>query len=104
MRLQGAYPVLQLLHDVPQADEVILGLGQLALRFGFAVAELGDTGGFLEDLPPLGAFGAHDLRYFPLLDDRIAIPSQAGIHKGLVDILEPDGVIVDAVFAFSAAV
>ena len=104
LRLQGAYPVLQLLHDIPQSDEVILGLGQLALRFGFAVAELGDAGGFLEDLPPLGAFGAHDLRNFPLLDDRIAIPSQAGIHKGLVDILEPDGVIVDAVFAFSAAV
>ena len=102
--LQGAYPVLQLLHDIPQAHQVILSLLQLALRFGLAVAEPGDSSGFLENFPPLGAFRAHDLRDLALLNDRIAIPSKACIHKHLVDIPQAHRVIIDAVFAFSTAV
>ena len=104
MRLQRADAVLQLPHDIPQADQVFFRLHKLALRFGFAVAETGDPGSLLEDFPALGAFNADDLGDLALLDDRIAVAAQTGIHKGLVNILEPDQIVIDAVFAFSAAV
>ena len=104
LRLQRAYTVLQFAHDIAQPHQIILCLLQLSFRLGLAVAKLGNSRGFLKDFPPLGAFRTYDLRNLSLLNNRIAVPSQTGIHKGLVDIPQAHRIIIDTIFAFTASV
>ena len=47
---EGFDATFKLGDDIAQSKEVILGMGKLALGFGFAVAIAGNTRGFLEDL------------------------------------------------------
>ena len=68
------------------------------------MAELGDAGGFLEDLPALAALGGQNLVDLALADDGVALSAHAGIHEQLGHILEADGLAVDIVFALAAAV
>ena len=85
---QRFHPSLQFREDVPEPEHVLLGGIQTALSFAPAVAVFGDARCLLEDLPALGTAAGDDLRDASLSDDRIAVPSQAGIHEQLIDILE----------------
>ena len=78
---------LQLGNFIVDADQIVLGALQLALRLLLTVAELGDTGGFFKDLTALAALGRKDLVDLALTDDGITLPAQAGVHKQLRDIL-----------------
>ena len=75
-----------------------------ALGFTPAVAVLGDARRLLEDLPALGTAAGDDLRDASLSDDRIAVPSQAGIHEQLIDILETHRSAAQTVLALTRTV
>ena len=95
---------LQLVDLVPDAHQVLLGALQSALGLLLPVAEAGDAGGLLKDLPAVGALHREDLIYLALADDGIALPAQAGIHKKLVHVLEAHRAAVDVVLALPRAV
>ena len=101
---QGLHLELQLGDLVVDADQILLRPLQLPLRLLLPVAELGDAGGLLEDLPPLPALGGEDLIDLALADDGVALPAHAGVQEQLRQVLQPDGLAVDVVFAFAAAV
>ena len=77
---------------------------ELALGFLLAVAVFGNAGGLLKNFPAVVAFQGENLVNAPLADVGIALPPQAGVHKQLVDVLEPGGLFVDIVFAITAAI
>ena len=87
LEAQGLHPALQLREDVPQAHQVLLSLVQVALRLLFAVAVAGDARRLLKNLPAVLGTGGHNAVYLALADNGIAVPSQARVHKELVDIL-----------------
>ena len=68
------------------------------------MAEAGDTGGLLKDLPAVGALDGQNLVNAALPDDGVALPAQAGVHEQLVHVLQADGTAVDVVLALPRAV
>ncbi len=68
------------------------------------MAEFGNAGSLLKDLPPLAAFGREDLVDLSLADDGVALLAHAGIQEQFRHVLQPDGLAVDVVFALPAAV
>ena len=102
--LEGAHLQLQLLDLVAQAQQIFLGLFQLALRFLLAVAEARDARRLLEDFAPVGALGGYDLGDSALADNGIAVPAEAGVHQQGVEILEAHALAVYIIFALPAAV
>ena len=101
---QGAHPAFQLVQNVVQALQVVLGAGQAALGLVLAVTVAGDAAGLLKNLPALGAFGAHDLGDTALPDDGVAVPAKAGVQEKLVDVLQAHVLAVDGILALAAAV
>ena len=101
---QGLHLELQLRDLVVDPHQVLLGALQLPLGVLFPVAELGDAGGLLEDLPPVAAAGGENLVNPALADDGVALLAHAGVHEELRHVLEPDGLAVDVVLALAAAV
>ena len=95
---------LQLFNFVVNAEKILLCLFQLPLRLFLPVTETGDAGGFLKDLPPVGALVRNDLGDAALADDGISIPAQAGVHEQIIDVLQPHLLPVDIVLALAAAV
>ena len=102
--LQRANLIFQLGDDIPDAHQIFLAGVELALTLLLAVAELGDTGGLFEYLAPVGTLDRQNLVDAALSDDRIAVPSQAGVHEQLMDVLQSDGLAVQEEIALSAAV
>ena len=89
---------------VVDAHQILFRTLQLPLRLLLAVAELGDAGGLLEDLAALAALGGEDLIDAALTDDGIALTAHAGIHEQLRHVTQADGLAVDVIFTFTAAV
>ena len=104
LHLQRFQLEFQLGHLVADAKQVVLGGGQLPLGFLLAVAVLGDTGGFLENLPAVAAFQGENFVNAALTDVGVALPAQARVHKQLVNIPEPGGLLINIVFAVAGAV
>ena len=104
LHLQGLQLQLQLRYLVPNTQEIVLSLGELALGLFLAVAVFGNTGGLFEDFPAVVAFQGQDFIDTSLTDIGITLPAQAGVHKQLVDVFEPGGLLVDIVFSVPAAV
>ena len=101
---EGLHLQLQLGDLVPDAQQVVGRLLQLALGLLLPVTEPGDARRLLKDRPALLSPGGENLVDFALADDGIALPAQAGVHKQLVDVPEPAGLAVDIVFALAGAV
>ena len=101
---QGLHLELQLVDLVVDAHQVFLRALQLALCLLLAVAEAGDAGGLLKNLPAVGALGGQYLVDAALADDGVALPAKAGVHEQLVDVLEAAGAAVDVVFTLAGAV
>ena len=95
---------LQFRDLITDTQEVILGLHQFPLGFLLAVAVFGDTGGLLKNFPAVVAFEGENLVNAPLADVGVALPPQAGVHKQLVDVLEPGRLLVDIIFTITAAI
>ena len=68
------------------------------------MAELGDTGGLLENLPALAALGGQNLVDLALADDGVALLAHTGIHEQLRHIFQADRLTIDVIFALTAAV
>ena len=102
--LQRADLQLQLVDLVIDAQQVFLGLLELALGLLLPVAEAGDAGGLLKDLAPVGRLVGDDLGDAALPDDRVAVAAEAGVHQKAVDVLEAHVLAVDRILALAAAV
>ena len=94
----------KLLYLVIDAQEVFLGLGELALRFLLAVAVARYARRLLEYLAPVGALGGDDVGDPALTDNGIAVAPKPRVHEEAVDILEADGLLVDVILAVAATV
>ena len=55
---------------------------------------MGDAGGLLKDLPPLGALGGEDRVDLSLADEGVALLPQTGVHEALVHVPQADGLAV----------
>ena len=101
---QGRDLELQLADFIIDAHQVLLRALETTLRLLLAVAVLGDPCRLLEDLPPVRTAGGQDLVDAALADDGVSLPAQTRVHKQLVDIPQPHGLLINIVFALPAAV
>ena len=83
---QGLHLKFQLADLVVDAHQILLRALELPLRLLFAVAVLGDARRLFKDLTSVRALHRQNLVNFALSDDGIAFPTQAGVHKQLIDI------------------
>ncbi len=104
MTLERATLLLDLEHDVVHAGEVLLGSFELQLGGAAPGLVLRDAGGLFDQLPSIGWTRAQDLADLALLDDRIGLHTEAGIHEQVLHVPQPDGFAVDQVFAFPRSV
>ena len=104
LALQRAALLLHLEHDVVDAREVLLGGIELQLGGPAARLVLGDPGGFLDQLPAVGGTRAEDQPDLALLDDRVGLRAEAGVHQELVDVLQPADLAVDQVLALARSI
>ena len=100
---QRAHLHLQFADDVVHPQEVLLFLFQLMGRFIFSGFIFYDAGRFFKNTAAVIALCAQNLIDTPLADDGISFPAHARIHEQLLNILQPAGSAVDAVFALPGA-
>ena len=104
LALQRAALLFDLEHDVVDAGQVLLRRFELELRGAAAALVFRDAGGFLDQLPPIGGPGAENLANLALLDDRIALDANAGVHQQVLHVLQAAGLSVDQVLALARSV
>jgi hypothetical protein len=97
--LQRAALLLDLEDDVVDAGEVLLRgfeleLGRPAPRLVFR-----DPRRLLNQLPAIGRPRTEDHPDLALLDDRVGLGAQAGVHQQFVHVTEPAGLAVDEILA-----
>lgn len=85
------------------AEQIALGVVELALRLALARLVLDDAGRFLENAAAVLRARAQNLLDPTLADDGVRLLADAGIHEQLGDVLEPARLAVDHVFAVAAA-
>ena len=96
--------IFQLGIHVPDAHQIVLGGFQPPGGLLLAIAELGHARRFLKDFAAILALERQNLVNASLSDDGVAVPSQTGIHKQLVDILEAAGLFIQCIFTLARAV
>jgi len=104
LALQRAALFLHLEDDVVDAREVLLGRIELQLGGPAARLVLGDARRLLDQLPAVGWARAEDQPDLSLLDDRVGLGPEAGVHQELVDILQPADLAVDQVLALPRSI
>ena len=90
---------LQLLQNVPQAHQILLGSRQTALRLVFMIAVFGNARRLFKNLSPLLRLGGNDVLDPALSDDGIAVSAETGVHEQHLNVLEAHRCVVDEVFA-----
>ena len=102
--LQRVPLLFELVDDVVDADEILLG--RVELQFGGPPARLvlRHPRRFLDELPPIGRFGAQDLADLALLDDGVALDAHPGVHQEVLHVAQAAHVAVDQVFALARPV
>ena len=90
--------------DVVDTGQVVLGRLQLELGGPPPCLVLGDSGGFLNQLPPVGGTRAQDEANLSLLDNRVGLGPQAGVHEQIVNVAEAACLAVDQVLALARPV
>ena len=98
---QGLHLQLQFIDLIIDPHQVLLGALQLALRHFLSVTEFGDSRRLFKHLSPVRALHREDLVDFPLADDGVPLPAQAGVHKQLVDVPQTAGATIDVVLTLS---
>jgi hypothetical protein len=89
--------------QVGDAQEVLLGLFQLAKGFLLLGLEAGDAGGFLEHQTAVLGLAAEDLGDVALGHDRVTRLAHARPGEQLLDVLQPAGRLVQEVLAAAVA-
>src|SRR5262245_8951092 len=100
LTLQRATLLLSFDDDVRTAGEGLLC--GLQLQSGGTAARLvrRDAGGFFDQLTAIGRPRAENHPDLALLDNRVGLGAEAGVHQQLVDIAQPADFAVNQVFAF----
>ena len=104
LALQRAALLFDLEHDVVDAGQVLLRRFELELGGAAAALVFRDAGGFLDQLPSIGGPGAQNLANLALLDDRITLDANAGVHQQVLHVLQAAGLSVDQVLALARSV
>ena len=102
--LQRGALALELVDEIVDAGEVLLRRFELELGLAAARLELGDAGGFLDQLAAIGRLRAEDLADLALLDDGVALHADADVHQDVLHVAQADGVAVDQVLALAGAI
>ena len=96
--------LLDLEDDVVETREVLLRGVELELGGAAPRLVLGDTRSLFDQLAPIGRPRAQDHADLALLDDRVGLGTEAGVHQQLVDVAQPAMGAVDEVLALARAV
>jgi hypothetical protein len=87
--------------DVVDASEILLGGLELQFRGAPARLVFRDAGRLFDQLPPIGRSRAQDHADLALLDDRVGLGPEPGVHQELVDVPQPADLPVDQILAFT---
>jgi hypothetical protein len=104
LSLQRVALLLDLEDDVVDPRQVLLR--RLELQLGGAPARLvlRHPRGFFDQHPPFGRPRRQDLADLPLLDDRVRLDAEAGVHEQIVDVTQAADLSVDQVFALARSI
>jgi len=87
LALERADLALDFPDEVGDAQQILLGIFELAQGLLLLRLVLGDPGGLLEDHPAVLRLARQDLGNVALRHDAVAGPAHAGAHEQLLDIL-----------------
>ncbi len=104
LALEALELLLDLVDDVVDAEEVLLRRLELELGLPAAGLVLRDAGRLLDDRAAVGGLGGEDLADLALLDDRVGLRAEAGVHEQLVDVAQATDLAVHEVLALAVAV
>ena len=104
LTLETGHLAFDLKDNIVDPQEVLIGGGDLAQGFFFAIFIPCHTSGFLYEESPLFRAGIGDGADIPLLDDRVGLGAHAASHEHIVDIFQPARLAVDRVGALTGAV
>ena len=100
----AAEPVLDLVDDVGQPQQVLLDAFQSPQGFDLAELEAADAGGLLENHPPIPRRRLQEHVDLALLDHAIGLAAHARSREQVADVAEPGRGAVQQVFALAAAI
>jgi hypothetical protein len=103
LALERADLAFDLANDVGEADEIGLGVLELAERLLFLALVFRDAGGFLEDGAAVLRARGKDEIDLALLHDGVGGAADAGVHEELVDVAQAAGRLVELVLAGAVA-
>ena len=105
-RLQGkwAQPLLHLVLQIARALDLDAHAGELQLRAMATTLETPETGGFLDQLPPLGRLGVQHRLDTALRDDGAQTAAEPDVGEQLDEVEPANRRLVDEVLPFAAAV
>ncbi len=104
LTLQRPALLLHLENDVVDARDILFGRLELQLRGTPPGLVFRDAGGFLDEHPPFGRPRRQNLPDLALLDDRIGLDAQTGIHQEIVDVAQTADLAVDQILALTRSV
>ncbi len=102
--LERAALLFDLEDDVVDANQVLLRGLELQLRGAAPRPVLGDAGGFFDQLTAVGRPRAENHADLALLDDRVGLRAEAGVHQQFVHVTQAAHFAVDQVLALTRAV
>jgi hypothetical protein len=103
LALQGDDLPFDFLDDVVQAEQIGLGLLQLAQGLPLVGFEFGDAAGLFEDGAPVFRMRTENFVNTALFHQRIGVGPDAGVHKQALDVLEAAGCFVDEILTLAGA-
>ena len=101
--LQWFQPLFEDAHEVADALQVALGLGDLAQAVGLAAFEAADASNFFKDDPPLFGLAVEDAVDAVLADDGHRVLADTRIGEEDMDIFQAARPAVDIVFTVAGA-
>ena len=104
LALQALELLLDLVDDVVHAQQVLLRGFELELGLAAAGLVLRDPGRLLDDRAPLRGLRREDLADLALLDDRVGLRAEPGVHEQLVDVAQAAELAVHQVLALAVPV
>ncbi len=104
LALEALELLLDLVDDVVHAEEVLLGRLQLELGLPTARLVLRDARRLLDDRAAVGGLRREDLADLALLDDRVRLRAEPGVHEQLVDVAQATDPAVHQVLALPVPV
>ena len=97
--LERADLALDLAYGVGNAQQILLGVIELAQCFPLLLLEPGDAGGLLEHHTPVIRFAGDKLGDVPLRHDAVAGAAHAGAHEKLLNVPQSTRNFVDEILA-----